>query len=205
VAGLERLLILRLQPYRNSSPDATATALALWLLEVLLSREPPSSAQPDESSAAWPLPQRLADPASVATLSVVDPPVHNTATSACVTGLAEQSGPSAHVNPKARGTVQSDGSWWDGRTTSCADVCESEYDQTNMEGSELSRGAGKLMSVARLLQEYKVHLPYGVVDQVLRGSNHRDGLRFAARLYGSWTALFELLLPGVPLVVHLSS
>jgi hypothetical protein len=96
------------------------------------------------------------------------------------------------ADTQMRATVKSEGSWWDGRTSGSVDD-----GKVPAEGS-----AGEQMTVAKLLQEYRVHLPYGVVEQVLRDYKCRDGLRFAARLYGSWTALFDLLLPGVLLLLR---
>jgi hypothetical protein len=66
-------------------------------------------------------------------------------------------------------------------------------------GDKAQRGAeaeGEEMTVKKLLQEYKAHLPYHAVEQILRDSCCREELILVSRLYGNWQALFDLLLPG---------
>lgn len=139
-AGLERYLTRKLQHFRNGPADATATALALWLLELLLARQhaatPAAALQPHV-----PLPSR----------------------------------PSAGKSPPSGLASTAD------RSRAAADPADQ----------------GEWLTVQQLLEDYKAHLPFFAVEQVLRDSNCRKELIFATRLYGDWSSLFELLMPGV--------
>jgi hypothetical protein len=138
-AGLERFLTRKLQPLRAHPPNAAATSLALWLLEIILARQHSS---PDSASA----------PAGSPTVPHAQP------ASDTVPAGRQQVADRAHLTART--------------------------------------GRDGWMTAMQLLEEFKAHMPYHVVEQMLRESGCRGELAAAARLYGNWQALFSLLLPG---------
>ena len=185
-AGLERFLLRKLQPLRGQPPGAASTSLALWLLDVLLARRySPADARHGAGGAA------AAEPAHAGEAQQVGA---TTQAGAGETRCGGQQQVAASENTASRRQERAAAPYLGPRNPLFAQSDDdAAHNATADASNDLARSSS--ISVERLLEDFKRHLPQAPVERVLREACCWAELAVAARVYGNSQLLFGLLLP----------